>query len=494
MSTNADSNERPDYDPEIQAIADYVLDYRIDSEEAWDTARHCLMDTLGCGLLALRFPECTKHLGPLVEGTLVPHAARVPGTPHRLDPVKAAWDIGCIVRWLDYNDTWLAAEWGHPSDNLGAILAVADHLSQKRVAQGRAPLTMKDVLDAMIRAHEIQGVLALENAFNRVGLDHVVLVKVASTAVAAKMMGANREQLLSAISHAWVDGQSLRTYRHAPNAGSRKSWAAGDATSRAVRLADIALRGEMGIPGALTAKQWGFYDVLFSKTNKDQQIKPDEERKFRFQRDYGSYVMENILFKLSFPAEFHAQTACEAAVTLHPQVKDRLDEIDRIELTTHDSAIRIISKEGKLANPADRDHCLQYMVAVPLIFGELTAEHYEDDFHASHPRIDTLRDKMIVREDKQYSSDYHDPDKRSIANAIQIVFKDGSRTDKVAVEYPIGHRRRREEGIPVLESKFRRNLLTCFPLARSEKILERCQDRDRLETMPVNDFMDMLAL
>ena len=494
MPSNVDSNERPDYDPEIQAIADYVLNYRIDSQEAWDTARHCLMDTLGCGLLALRFPECTKHLGPLVEGTLVPHPARVPGTSHRLDPVKAAWDIGCIVRWLDYNDTWLAAEWGHPSDNLGAILAVADHLSQKRVAQGRAPLTMKDVLDAMIRAHEIQGGEALEKAFNRVGLDHVVLVKVASTAVAAKMMGANREQLLSAISHAWVDGQSLRTYRHAPNAGSRKSWAAGDATSRAVRLADIALRGEMGIPGALTAKQWGFYDVLFSKTNKDQQIKPEAERRFRFQREYGSYVMENILFKLSFPAEFHAQTACEAAVTLHPQVKDRLDEIDRIELTTHDSAIRIISKEGKLANPADRDHCLQYMVAVPLIFGELTAEHYEDDFHASHPRIDTLRDKMIVREDKQYSSDYHDPDKRSIANAIQIVFKDGSRTDKVAVEYPIGHRRRREEGIPVLESKFRRNLLTCFPLARSEKILERCQDRDRLETMPVNDFMDMLAL
>ena len=494
MSANVDHNERPDYDQEIQAIADYVLDYQIDSKEAWDTARHCLMDTLGCGLLALRFPECTKHLGPLVEGTLVPHAARVPGTPHRLDPVKAAWDIGCIVRWLDYNDTWLAAEWGHPSDNLGAILAVADHLSRKQVAQGRAPLTMKDVLDAMIRAHEIQGVLALENSFNRVGLDHVVLVKVASTAVAAKMMGANREQLLSAISHAWVDGQSLRTYRHAPNAGSRKSWAAGDATSRAVRLADIALRGEMGIPGALTAKQWGFYDVLFSKTNKDQQIKPEEERSFRFQRDYGSYVMENILFKLSFPAEFHAQTACEAAVTLHPQVKDRLDEIDSIELTTHDSAIRIISKEGKLANPADRDHCLQYMVAVPLIFGELTAEHYEDDFHASHPRIDSLRDKMIVREDKQYSADYHNPDKRSIANAIQIVFKDGSRTDKVAVEYPIGHRRRREEGTPVLESKFRRNLLTCFPLARSEKILERCQDRNGLETMPVNDFMDMLAL
>ena len=494
MSTNVDHNERPDYDQEMQAIADYVLDYRIDSEEAWDTARYCLMDTLGCGLLALRFPECTKHLGPLVAGTLVPHGARVPGTPHRLDPVKAAWDIGCPIRWLDYNDTWLAAEWGHPSDNLGAILAVADHLSQQRAAQGGEPLTMKDVLDAMIRAHEVQGVLALENSFNRVGLDHVVLVKVASTAVAAKMMGANREQLLSAISHAWVDGQSLRTYRHAPNAGSRKSWAAGDATSRAVRLADIALRGEMGIPGALTAEQWGFYDVLFSKTNKDQKVKADKERKFRFQRDYGSYVMENILFKLSFPAEFHAQTACEAAVTLHAQVKDRLDQIDKIELTTHDSAIRIISKQGALANPADRDHCLQYMVAVPLIFGELTAEHYEDDFHKSHPFIDTLRDKMEVREDKQYSADYHDPAKRSIANAIRIVFKDGTHTDKVVVEYPIGHRRRREEGTPVLESKFRRHLLTSFPRGRTERILELCRDRDELEAIPVNEFMDMLAL
>ena len=353
---------------------------------------------------------------------------------------------------------------------------------------------MKDVLDAMIRAHEVQGVLALENSFNRVGLDHVVLVKVASTAVAAKMMGANREQLLSAISHAWVDGQSLRTYRHAPNAGSRKSWAAGDATSRAVRLADIALRGEMGIPGALTAEQWGFYDVSFSKTNKDQKVKADKEPKFRFQRDYGSYVMENILFKLSFPAEFHAQTACEAAVTLHSQVKDRLDQIDRIELTTHDSAIRIISKQGALANPADRDHCLQYMVAVPLIFGELTAEHYEDGFHKSHPFIDTLRDKMEVREDKQYSADYHDPGKRSIANAIRIVFKDGTHTDKVVVEYPIGHRRRREEGIPVLESKFRRHLLTSFPRARAERILELCRDRDELEAIPVNEFMDMLAL
>ncbi|RCV91984.1 2-methylcitrate dehydratase [Billgrantia montanilacus] len=494
MSSTVEANVRPDYDIELQKIADYVLDYRVDSAEAWDTARNCLMDTLGCGLLALRFPECTKHLGPLVEGTMVPHGARVPGTSFRLDPVKAAWDIGCIVRWLDYNDTWLAAEWGHPSDNLGGILAVADHLSQKRVSMGEAPLTMRDVLEAMIMAHEIQGVLALDNSFNRVGLDHVVLVKVASTAVTARMMGADREQILSALSHAWVDGQSLRTYRHAPNAGSRKSWAAGDATSRGVRLADIALRGEMGVPGALSAPQWGFYDVLFSHTNKDLATKPEGERTFSFQRDFGSYVMENVLFKISFPAEFHAQTACEAAVTLHPQVKDRLGEIDRIVLTTHDSAIRIISKSGALANPADRDHCLQYMTAVPLAFGSLVAEHYEDDFHAAHPIIDELRALMEVVEDPRYSRDYHDPDKRSIANAIQVFFKDGSATDKVEVEYPIGHRRRRSEGITVLEEKFRRNLATRFPPGRTARIFELCRDQPRLEKTAVHQFVDLWVI
>ncbi|RTQ97415.1 2-methylcitrate dehydratase [Halomonas nitroreducens] len=494
MSATVERNVRPDYDSELQKIADYVLAFTVDSGEALDTARNCLMDTLGCGLLALRFPECTKHLGPLVEGTIVPHGARVPGTSFRLDPAKAAWDIGATVRWLDYNDTWLAAEWGHPSDNLGAILAVADHLSQKRVAQGEDPLTMREVLEAMIMAHEIQGVLALENSFNRVGLDHVVLVKVASTAVAARLMGADREQLLAALSHAWVDGQSLRTYRHAPNAGSRKSWAAGDATSRGVRLADIALRGEMGIPGALSAPQWGFYDVLFSHTNKDLATKPEAERRFSFQREFGSYVMENVLFKLSFPAEFHAQTACEAAVTLHPQVRDRLDEIDRIVLTTHESAIRIISKEGQLANPADRDHCLQYMTAVPLIFGSLTAEHYEDAFHAAHPLIDRLRGKMQVVEDERYSRDYHDPEKRSIANAIQVFFQDGSSTDRVAVEYPIGHRRRRDEGIPVLEEKFRHNLATRFPRARCETIFALCKDQARLEGTPVHRFVDLFVI
>lgn len=494
MSANVDLNNRPEYDQVLQDIADYVLNYSIDSQEALDTARHCLMDTLGCGLLALRFPECTKHLGPIVEGTVVPFGARVPGTSYRLDPVKAAWDIGCIVRWLDYNDTWLAAEWGHPSDNLGGILAVADHLSQKRVADGEAPLTLGDVLKAMIMAHEIQGVMALENAFNRVGLDHVLLVKVASTAVCAKLMGADREQLLAALSHAFVDGQALRTYRHAPNAGSRKSWAAGDASSRGVRLADIAMRGEMGIPGVLSAPQWGFYDVLFSHTNKDLALKPEGQRQFSLTQKYASYVMENVLFKISFPAEFHAQTACEAAVILHPKVRNRLHEIDRILITTHESAIRIISKVGPLANAADRDHCLQYMTAVPLAFGTLVAEHYEDDFHAAHPIIDQLRGKMQIVEDPRYTREYLEADKRSIANAIQVFFKDGSSTEQVAVEYPIGHRRRRAEGIPLLEDKFKANLATRFSAQRSAQIFQLYKDPARLEATPVHRFVDLLVI
>lgn len=494
MSENVEQNERPDYDTVIQSIADYVLDFEISSDEAWDTARNCLIDTIGCGLLALRFPECTKHLGPIAEGTIVPNGARVPGTQFRMDPVKAAWDIGCIIRWLDYNDTWLAAEWGHPSDNLGGILAVADYLSQVRISRGEEPMTMKEVLGGMIMAHEIQGVIALDNSFNRVGLDHVLLVRIASTAVVTKLMGGDRERIMAAVSQAWVDGSSLRTYRHAPNAGSRKSWAAGDATSRAVRLADITMRGEMGIPGALTAKQWGFYDVSFNKTNADQKLKSEDKQKFSFQRDFGSYVMENVLFKISFPAEFHAQTAAEAAVTLHPQVKDRLNEIERIELTTHESAIRIISKVGKLANAADRDHCLQYMTAVPLAFGNLIAEQYEDSFHRDNPIIDELREKMEVKEDKRYSEEYHEPEKRSIANAIQVFFKDGSSTDKVEVEYPIGHRRRREQGIPLLEDKFRNNLATRFPTARCEQIFELCKDQQKLEATPVNRFMDLFVI
>ena len=470
------SNVRPKPDKVLVDIADYVGKYGIKSTEAYNTARLCLMDTLGCGLEALEYPACTKLLGPLVPGTVVTLGARVPGTRFELDPVQAAFNIGTLIRWLDFNDTWLAAEWGHPSDNLGAILAVADWLSRN----GK-PLAMRDVLTAMIKAHEIQGVIALENSFNRVGLDHVVLVKVASTAVVAQMLGLSREGIINAVSHAWVDGQSLRTYRHAPNTGSRKSWAAGDATSRAVRLALIAKTGEMGYPSVLTAKTWGFYDVLF------------RGKPFRFQRRYGSYVMENVLFKISFPAEFHAQTAVEAALLLHPEVKGRLSEIKKIEILTHESAIRIIDKKGPLNNPADRDHCIQYMVAIGLIKGNLTAADYEDDT-ARNPRVDALRAKMTCVESKQYSRDYLDPKKRSIANQLQIFFKDGTKTRKVAVEYPLGHRRRRHEGIPLLEAKFRRNLDRRFPKERREAILDLCRDQKRLEATPVNEFVDMFVI
>lgn len=479
MSTHAtDNNLRPDYDHVLKDIANYVADYEITSKEAYDTARLCLMDTLGCGMLALRYPECAKLLGPIVPETHVPHGACVPGTSYVLDPVQAAFNIGTLIRWLDFNDTWLAAEWGHPSDNLGGILAIADYLSRNHVATGKNPFLMKDVLTAMIKAHEIQGVLALENSFNRVGLDHVFLVKLASTAVITQLLGGDKSKIAAALSQAIVDGQSLRTYRHAPNTGSRKSWAAGDATSRAVRLALITMKGEQGYPSALSAKMWGFYDVSF------------KGQSFKFQRPYGSYVMENVLFKISYPAEFHAQTAVECALKLHPQIKDRLDEIQNIVLTTHESAIRIISKKGPLYNPADRDHCLQYMTAIGLIFGELTADYYEDKA-AKDPRIDILRDKMTIQEDVQFSKDYHDPEKRSIANSIQIYFKDGSHTDKITVEYPLGHRRRRQEGIPVLLEKFSANLTTRFGAQQIHQIFSLCQDQKKLEAMPVNEFVDL---
>ncbi len=475
------STVRPDADKVLVDIAEYVMDYQIDSDEAYNTARNCLMDTLGCGFEALGYPACTKLLGPIVAGTTVPNGAKVPGTQFQLDPISAAFNIGAMIRWLDFNDTWLAAEWGHPSDNLGGILASADFLSRQAIAEGRKPMVMREVLTAMIKAHEIQGVLALENSFNRVGLDHVLLVKVATTAVVTQMLGGSREEIINAVSNAWLDGQSLRTYRHAPNTGSRKSWAAGDATSRGVRLALMALKGEMGYPSVLTAKTWGFYDVLF------------EGKEFKFQRPYGSYVMENILFKISFPAEFHAQTAVECALKLHPSVKDRLDDIDKVLITTHESALRIIDKKGPLNNPADRDHCLQYMVAIGLITGNLTAADYEDDV-ALDPRIDALREKMQCKENPRYSTDYLDPEKRSIANAIQIFFKDGTKTDEVEVQYPIGHRRRRSEGIPVLEAKFKTNLGRRFPAKQQRKILELCLDQTTLEATPVNAFVDMLVI
>ena len=479
MSGNVETNVRPNPDDVLIKIADYVLDKQIESEEAYNTARYCLMDTLGCGLLALTFPDCVKLLGPYVEGTEVPGGVRVPGTKHILDPVKGAWDIGAIIRWLDFNDTWLAAEWGHPSDNLGGILATADYLSQKNISEGKDPLSMKEVLTYMIKAHEIQGILALENSFNRVGLDHVVLVKIASTAVISAMLGLNKEQTIDALSQAWVDGQSLRTYRHAPNAGPRKSWAAGDATSRALQLVLLTQKGQIGYPSVLTAPTWGFYDVQF------------KGEQFRLPREFSSYVMENVLFKISFPAEFHAQTSVEAAVILHEEIKDRIDEIETVEITTHESAIRIISKEGALNNPADRDHCIQYMTAIGLLKGDLVAEDYEDDV-ASDSRIDELRNKMVIKEDERYTKEYLEEDKRSIAIAIVILFKDGSSTEMVEVEYPIGHRRRREQGIPLLIEKFKANLSTQFSENRTKEILSLCEDQSTLENSSVIDFMNLM--
>ncbi|MPT56745.1 MAG: bifunctional 2-methylcitrate dehydratase/aconitate hydratase [Alcaligenaceae bacterium] len=482
--SSAISTVRPKPDQVLVDIVDYVLKKRITSKLAYETARNCLIDTLGCGLEALEYPACTKLLGPIVPGTVVPNGAKVPGTQFQLDPVQAAFNIGTIIRWLDFNDTWLAAEWGHPSDNLGGILATADWLSRQAVAAGKKPLTMRDVLTAMIKAHEIQGCIALENSFNRVGLDHVVLVKVASTAVVGQMMGLTRDELINAVSLAWVDGQSLRTYRHAPNTGSRKSWAAGDATSRAVRLALIARTGEMGYPSVLSAKTWGFYDVLF------------KGQPFKFQRPYGSYVMENVLFKISFPAEFHSQTAVECAMQIHDRLKalgKSTDDIAGITIRTHEACIRIIDKKGPLDNPADRDHCIQYMVAVPLLFGRLTAADYEDDV-AADPRIDALRDKITCVEDPAYTRDYHDPDKRSIANALTVRFTDGTQLDEVVCEYPIGHKRRRADGIPLLEAKFRTNLARIFPARQQARILEASLDQKKLEAMPVHEYVDLYVI
>jgi len=474
--------DRMTADQVLQDIADYVIDYKILSDEALNTARNCLMDTIGCGLMALKYPNCTRHLGPIVPGTTVENGARVFGRSFELDPVKAAWDIGAIVRWLDFNDTWLAEEWGHPSDNLGAIMALSDYISRVNISNHKSPLSIKDVLEYMIKAHEIQGILALENSFNKVGLDHVLLVRVASTAVATHMLGGNRDQIIAALSQAWVDGSSLRTYRHAPNAGSRKSWAAGDATSRAVRLAMMTMAGEMAMPSVLSAPEWGFYDVSF------------KGRQFSFSKEYGSYVMENILFKISFPAEFHAQTAVECAVLLYPEIKDKLDAIDRIEVTTHESALRIIDKTGTLDNPADRDHCMQYMLAVAMIKGDLVAEFYEDSFHQQNPLIDELRSKMILTEDKRYSKDYLADDKRSIANALQIYFNDGSRTQKIEVEYPIGHRHRRKEGIPLLERKFFNSLKNTFNNDQANRIYSLCLDSEKIKNTPVNEFMDLFVI
>ncbi|GAA4140711.1 2-methylcitrate dehydratase [Sphingobacterium kyonggiense] len=477
------SNNRPEPDQVLVDIADYVLNYKVDSDLALETAHYCFLDTIGCGFEALTYPACTKLLGPIVPGTIVPNGAKVPGTAYQLDPIQAAFNIGAMVRWLDFNDTWLAAEWGHPSDNLGGILAVADWISRNNIANGKAPLNMSTVIAAMVKAHEIQGVLALENSFNKVGLDHVILVKVASTAVVGMLLGLTREELINALSLAFVDGQSLRTYRHAPNTGSRKSWAAGDATSRAVRLALIAQKGEMGYPSVLTAPTWGFYDVSF------------KGQAFKFQRSYGSYVMENVLFKISFPAEFHSQTAVEAAMTLHTRLQEMgksSEDIKSIKIRTHEAAIRIIDKKGPLHNPADRDHAIQYMVAVPLIFGRLTAADYEDNV-AQDARIDILRDKITCVEDPQFTLDYHDPEKRSIANALTVELNDGTVLEEVVVEYPIGHKRRREEGIPKLIEKYKINVARIFADKQQKEILDRTLTYKSFVNSPVNEIVDLMV-
>jgi 2-methylcitrate dehydratase len=475
MSHDIKSAERPAPDAILTAIADYALSYQINSELAYDTAAYCLMDTLACGFQALKYPACTKLMGPVVPGATLTNGARVPGTAYELDPINAAFSIGAMIRWLDFNDTWLAAEWGHPSDNLGGILGVADYLSRsgKRV-------TVRDVLTGMIKAHEIQGVLALENSFNRVGLDHVLLVRVASTAVVTAMLGGSREQIINAVSNAWVDGGALRTYRHAPNTGSRKSWAAGDATSRAVRHALFALKGEMGYPSALSAKTWGFQDALF------------KGKALSLPQSLGSYVMENVLFKISYPAEFHAQTAVEAAMTLHGQISAKADEIERITIETQEPGVRIIDKTGPLANPADRDHCIQYMVAIPLLFGRLTAADYEDQI-ANDPRVDALRAKMQVKENPTFTREYYDPNKRYIGNAVQVFFQDGSASARVQVDYPIGHRKRREEGMPVLVKKFDASVAAHFPARQTESIKAMFADRGALAAMPVSEFVANLV-
>jgi 2-methylcitrate dehydratase len=474
------SAKRAEWDQVLVDIADYVCNYKVASDLAYGTAHYCLMDTLACGFQALDYPACTKLMGPVVPGATLAGGARVPGTSYELDPVLAAFNIGAMNRWLDFNDTWLAAEWGHPSDNLGGILATADYLSRQARARGKDPLTMKDVLTAAIMAHEIQGVLALENSYNRVGLDHALLVRVATTAVVTRMLGGDRDTVLNAVSNAWIDGCSLRTYRHAPNTGSRKSWAAGDATSRGVRLALIAMTGEMGYPSALTAKTWGYYDVLF------------KGKEFRFQRPYGTYVMENVLFKISYPAEFHSQTAVEASMTLHAEVRNRIDDIEKVVIETQEAGVRIIDKTGPLDNPADRDHCIQYMVAVPLIFGRLTAADYEDDV-ARDPRIDALREKMEVTENEQFTKDYFDPELRYIGNAVQVFFKDGTSTDRVAVDFPIGHRERRAEGIPVLIQKFVDSVSPKLAVNQWGKLNALCMEKEKLAATAVDDFMALLV-
>lgn len=477
---SAATNTRPSPDKVLVQIADYVDRYPVKSALALETARLALIDTLGCGLEALSYPGCTNLLGPLVPGTLVPNGARVPGTPHVLDPERATFNLGVMNRWLDWNDAFYGATVLHPSDSFAGLLAVADWLSRTRVAEGRKPLVMRVVLEAAVKTYEIMGGLALENGFTAVGLDHTLLIKVATAPVVTKLLGGNHEEIVNALSQAWVDGHPLAIFRRKPNTGPRKSWAAGDAASRGVRLALMAVKGEIGCPSALTAKTWGFYPVLF------------DGKPFRFQRPFGTYVIENTLFKIPYPTAFHGQTGVEAAIKLHPLVKDRLDDIKRVEVRCHNSTMVILDKSGPLHNFADRDHCMQYMMAIGMVFGTMTAEHYYD-LIAADPRIDKLRAKMHLAESKQYEREYHDPAMRTNANSIQVHFKDGSKTPLSEVLYPLGHRKRRKEGMPVLAAKFETAVGRVFASKRRDAIVSACLEQKRLEEMPVNEFMDLFA-
>jgi 2-methylcitrate dehydratase len=478
--SSALANKRPPFDKVIADIAEYADAYKVKSPLALETARLALIDSIGCGFEALAYPACTKLLGPVVSGTVVPNGARVPGTPYVLDPELATFNIGALIRWLDYNDAFYGATVCHPSDTFCGILAVSDWLSRGRVAAGKQPLAVRDVLESAVKTYEIMGGLAILNGFTAVGLDHPILGKIATSAVVTKLLGGTREEIMNAVSNAWIDGHPLAAFRRKPNTGSRKSWGAADAASRGVKLALMAVRGEMGYPSALTAKTWGFYDVLF------------KGKAFRFQRPFGTYVMENVLFKIAYPTAFHGQSAVEAAINLHPEVKNRLDDVKRVDVRCHNSSMVILDKSGPLHNPADRDHCLQYMIAIGMIFGEMTAKHYEDDV-AADPRIDALRAKMKLVEYAKYEKDYHDPAKRSNANSVQVTYKDGTKSGLSEVEYPLGHRRRRKDGLPKLMEKFERNVAHVFAPKRRDAIIAACTDAKRLEAMPVNEFMDLLV-
>lgn len=471
---------RPAPDAALLEVADYVTGYEVRDPATYNMARLCLMDAIGCAIEALKFEDCTRLLGPTVPGALFPGGARVPGTRFELDPVVAAFNIATMIRWLDFNDALAAAQGGHPSDNIGALLAVADYLSRREKAAGARPVVMRDVLAAMIKSYEIQGVLSMENNLVRLGIDYPVLAKVAATAVVTQMLGGGRDQIINAVSNAWADGANLTIFRHGNNTGPRKSWAGGDAASRAVLHALMALKGEMGYPSVISAKAFGFQDALL------------KGEKLKRPRPYGDFVMGHLIAFKFVPAGMQGQSAAECAYRLHPLVKDRLGDIDSIAIGSHERMMKIMDKRGPLTNPADRDHCVQYLVALGLIHGRIGTEDFEDDVAADR-RIDALRERMTVAEDPRYTRDFHDPAKRTNTHSIEVRFRDGSRSPRIEVEYPLGHPPLHEDAIPLLEAKLERHLAGHFPPARVASLLGLLRDQQRLENMPADEFMDRLV-